>query len=255
MSLFRKSLASLGIGSARVDTVIKHDVLIPGDVLSVDLQVYGGKTSQQVDEIHLTLCCSYYEQVAGTDESSKEWVPRICELANWALPYSFMIDPHDIRHFEVELPLPANTPITIGEAKVWLDTHLETPAVMDPNDRDSLTVRPEPLMDGVFTALELAGLRIRKVICEALPDYPLPFVQTFEFVPVSGPYHGRWRKLDVVAYRGDGELKLEFGVDCRLLDMAGMMGSVPQRWELVLADQLHPQQAGEQVLAFLDSHR
>ncbi|MFZ6043502.1 sporulation protein, partial [Vibrio natriegens] len=61
MSLFRKSLASLGIGSARVDTLVHQDVLIPGGNLQVEIQIHGGKVSQQIDNIDLYLCCHYRE--------------------------------------------------------------------------------------------------------------------------------------------------------------------------------------------------
>ncbi|MGF1701850.1 sporulation protein [Photobacterium makurazakiensis] len=259
MSLFRKSLASVGVGAARVDAVVQHDVLIPGDILNVDVQVYGGKVEQNIDNIHLRLCCCYEEEVEvsrGESQHRKEKVSQTCTLAEWSLPYAITISAEEERHFEVALSLPFNTPITIGDTKVWLETQLDIPMAIDPKDRDSLTVRPDPLMDGVFTALELAGLRIRQVECEAADGFALPFVQEFEFVPVSGPYHGRWRELEVVAYRDEDKLQLWFEVDRRQQGLSGMLAGLLGRGELkrhcVLPADLHPQQAGEQVIAYLD---
>ncbi|PSW11715.1 sporulation control protein Spo0M [Photobacterium sanctipauli] len=259
MSLFRKSLASVGIGAARVDAVVQHDVLIPGDVLNVDVQVHGGKVEQSIDNIHLRLCCRYEEEVEvsrGDSQHRKEKVSQTCVLADWSLPYAFTIAADEVRHFDVELSLPYNTPITIGDAKVWLETQLDIPMAIDPKDQDGLTVRPDPLMDGVFNALELAGLRIRQVECEAASGFALPFVQEFEFVPVSGPYHGRWRELEVVAYRDEESLQLWFEVDRRQRGLSGMLAGLLGRGELKrhceLPANLHPQQAGQQVLEFLD---
>ena len=261
MSLFRKSLASLGMGAARVDTVIQQDVLIPGDTLKVDVQVHGGKVAQQIDNIELALCCHYKEDVPtsrGDSQHRVETLTQTCVLAAWSLPYAFSIAPNDVRHFEASLALPFNTPITIGESKVWLDTRLDIALAVDPRDKDRLTVRPDPLLDGVFTALELAGLRIRQVECEAADGFALPFVQEFEFVPVSGPYHGRWRELEIVAYRDEESLKLWFEVDRHQHGLSGMLAGLLGRGELhrycELPAHLHPQQAGEQVLAFLDSY-
>ncbi|GAK87147.1 hypothetical transcriptional regulator [Vibrio ponticus] len=90
---------------------------------------------------------------------------------------------------------------------------LDIALAKDPSDTDILTVRPDPLMDGILTALEAQGMRIRQVECEAVDGFALPFVQEFEFVPTTGPYHGRWRELELVAYREEQQLKLWFEVD------------------------------------------
>ncbi|MCZ8486216.1 sporulation protein [Vibrio lentus] len=29
-----------------------------------------------------------------------------------------------------------------------------------------------------------------------MEGFELPFVQEFQFVPTTGPYHGRWRELE-----------------------------------------------------------
>ncbi|MCW8331461.1 sporulation protein [Photobacterium sp. SDRW27] len=259
MSLFRKSLASLGIGAAKVDTVLQRDVLIPGESLPVVIQVKGGKTAQTIDNIHLFLCCSYEEEVEssrGDSQHRKEIVQQTCTLASWSLPYAFTLEADEDRHFDAELALPLNTPITIGDAKVWLETHLDIPLAFDPKDKDILTVRPDPLMDGIFSALEQAGLRIRLVECEAASGFALPFVQEFEFVPVSGPYHGRWRELEVVAYRDSDGLQLWFEVDRRLNGLSGMLSGFLGRGELErychVPATASPDQAGKQVLDFLD---
>lgn len=259
MSLFRKSLASLGIGAAKVDTLLQRDVLIPGESLPVAIHVKGGKTEQAIDNINLFLCCRYEEEVKssrGDGEHRTEKVHQTCTLTTWSLPYAFTIGADEERQFEVELDLPLNTPITIGDAKVWLETHLDIPMALDPKDKDILTVRPEPLMDGVFTALEQAGLRIRQVECEAADGFALPFVQEFEFVPVSGPFHGRWRELEVVAYRDSDGLQLWFEIDRRLHGLTGMLSGLLGRGELKrhchVPASSTPDEAGEQVLAYLD---
>lgn len=261
MSLLRKSLASLGIGAAKVDAVLRRDVLIPGETLPVTIVVQGGKAEQTVERIQLYLCCQYLEEVetdSDTESPETETIHQTCTLASWSLDEPFTVAAGDTQQFEVELTLPLNTPITIGDAKVWLETHLDIPLALDPKDNDRLTVRPDPLMDGVFTALEQAGLRIRQVECEAAQGFPLPFVQEFELVPVDGPFHGRWRELEIVAYRHDTELELWFEIDRRLQGLHGMLAGLLGQGELVrhcvIPADTSPQQAGEQVLAYLDQH-
>ncbi|MFB9137427.1 sporulation protein [Vibrio olivae] len=266
MSLFKKTLATFGIGSAKVDSVLKQEVLYPGKTVNITIHVYGGKTEQEIDNINVRLCCRYVQEVvANRDNQPLDGGPsgmptrrahQVHELASWKLPYSFTIHPGETRDFEVELDVPWNTPVSIGDAKVWLETGLDIALAADPSDIDTLTVRPDPIMDGIFTALEEQGLRIRQVECEAVNGFGLPFVQEFEFVPTTGPYHGQWRELEIVANRNDDHIKLWFEIDRHRDGMKGMLasllgtGKLTRELEIPLTDS--GDQAGKKVVAYLD---
>lgn len=56
MSFLKKTLASFGIGSAKVDSILNQDVLYPGQSVDVSIHVYGGATEQAIDNIDLKLC-------------------------------------------------------------------------------------------------------------------------------------------------------------------------------------------------------
>lgn len=154
MSFIKKTLASFGIGSAKVDSVLQQEVLYPGQSVKVIIHVYGGATAQVIDNIELKLCCCYIAEVA--DERGQQQgqpmrrVPHTYTLANWSLPYAFTIEAGETRNFDIELSIPWNTPVTIGDAKVWLETGLDIALALDPTDKDILTVRPEPMMDGIL---------------------------------------------------------------------------------------------------------
>ncbi|OEF26049.1 sporulation protein [Vibrio rumoiensis] len=258
MSFFKKTLASLGIGSARVDTILKQDVVYPGQSVAVDVHVYGGSTKQSIDNIHLKLCCRYRAERLNKDgrEMAGQKIAKTHVLAKWSLPETFDIEPQQDRVFPVVLDVPWNTPITLGDSKVWLETSLDIALAADPTDKDEITVRPDPLEDGIFSALEEAGLRIRQVECEAVKGFELPFVQEFEFVPVHGDFHGRWRELEVVTYRTQDDLKIWFEVDRQKKGMGGMLsnliGSNKLKRELVLLHDEDPHTAGRKVIEFLD---
>ncbi|MEZ8826212.1 sporulation protein [Vibrio amylolyticus] len=262
MSFFKKTLASFGIGSAKVDSVLQQEVLYPGKGVNVTIHVYGGSSEQEIDNIELKLCCRYVDEVPvdkgdNSDAHRTRRVNQTYTLANWSLPYAFTIKPGEERDFNVELDVPLNTPVTIGDAKVWLETGLDISMAIDPTDKDVLTVRPDPIMDGIFTALEEQGLRIRQVECEAVKGFELPFVQEFEFVPTTGPYHGRWRELEIVAHHTEAEIKLWFEVDRNRQGAKGMLASLlgvgQLKRELVIPIETSPEAAGQQVLAYLDS--
>ncbi|KDM91413.1 sporulation protein [Photobacterium galatheae] len=258
MSLFHKTLASLGLGGARVDTVLETEVLLPGQSLPVRIDVKGGKVAQAVDNIHLYLCCRYEDEVPvsrGDSEHRMEKVQQTYTLAQWSLPEAFTLRAGEQRQFECRFELPVNTPITIGDSGVWLETHLEIPLALDPKDKDPLTIRPDPLLDAVFTALEQAGFRLLQVECEATDGFALPFVQVFEFVPVSGPYHGRWRELELITQVDGDHLTLWFAIDRRQRGVSGMLarllGGGELKRQLAIPLTIDPMDIGEQVLAYL----
>ncbi|KGY07846.1 MULTISPECIES: sporulation protein [Vibrio] len=264
MSFFKKTLASFGIGSAKVDSVLQQEVLYPGQKANVVIHVYGGATAQEIDNIELKLFCRYIKEVPADHDKNKHTagrmrrVPASYQLADWKLPYAFTLQPGEERTFDVELEVPWNTPVTIGDSKVWLETGLDIAMAKDPSDKDILTVRPDPLLDGIFTALEEQGLRIRQVECEQVDGFSMPFVQEFEFVPTTGPFHGRWRELEVVAYRSEESLQMWFEIDRHREGAKGMLASLlgvgQLKRELKIPLHTSAEKAGELVLEYLDNH-
>ncbi|WP_261816314.1 sporulation protein [Vibrio gallicus] len=261
MSLFKKTLASLGVGSAKVDSILQQEVLVPGDKVGVVIHAYGGASAQHIEHIDLKLCCRYIaerQQRHPNDDRqdvSKRRVAVNHVLDSWQLPYSFTIKPGEERTFEVELDVPLNTPLTLGSSEVWLETALDIDMAIDPSDKDMLTVRPDSVLDKIFFELEELGLRIRQAQCEEAHGFALPFVQEFEFVPTTGPFHGSWRELEIVVYRDKQELKLWFEVDRQKSGLGGLLssliGSKDLQSQLSLSNQLTADQSAQQVVEFL----
>ncbi|GAM78591.1 hypothetical transcriptional regulator [Vibrio ishigakensis] len=58
------------------------------------------------------------------------------------MPYSFTIESGEERTFEVELDVPLNTPITLGDSKVWLETSLDIDMAIDLQTKICLPFAP-----------------------------------------------------------------------------------------------------------------
>lgn len=265
MSFLKKTLASIGVGSARVDSILQQEFLIPGEKANISVEIYGGATSQEIDNIDLKIYCRYVDEEPADNHKSQgdshsgrmKRVHRNFALASWKLPYAFVIEAGQQRNFDIELEIPINTPVTIGDTKVWLETGLDISMAKDPTDKDVLTVRPTAMMDGVFNALEEEGLRIRQVECEATKGFALPFVQEFEFVPTTGQFHGRWRELEIVAYQHSDSLQLWFEIDRQKKGIGGMLsnllGADKLKRHLTIPVGTRAEDAGKRVIAFLES--
>ena len=59
MSFVNKLLASVGIGSATVDTKIFRSELVPGEKVEGIVQIRGGNVEQEIDSIYLSLYTTY----------------------------------------------------------------------------------------------------------------------------------------------------------------------------------------------------
>ena len=198
----KRVLTSLGIGAATVDTVLPT-TLTAGESVDARVDVTGGNDSQAVDGIYFALETRY-----ETDDST-----GTAKIDTFRLADSFTIEPDEERSFTVSVDVPYHTPVTLGKTKVWLDTGLDIDWAVDPDDRDPIEIKPDPLRQALFDALESLGFTLRSAKCEATESLFADhrFVQELEFVPRSGPFAGELDELEVVTLpEGDGfDLLLE----------------------------------------------
>jgi sporulation-control protein len=220
MSFFNKVFASVGIGSAAVDTKLEKDTYMPGETVNGVVEIKGGKVEQQVDEIYLTLNTTYLR------ESDDKKYTVTAAIDRFRVTTPFVVRPNEKKDIPFSFQLPFDSPLSIGRSKVWVTTGLDIKGGVDPSDKDYLKVVPNPLMSAVFTAIEQLGFRIREADCEEAPRRlrgRLPFVQEFEFVPTSGVFRGKLDELEVVFFpSGNGNLDIMFQVDRRANGLAGL---------------------------------
>ncbi|WP_042457503.1 sporulation protein [Neobacillus dielmonensis] len=220
MSFFNKVFASVGIGAATVDTKLEKDTYMPGETVKGVVAIRGGKVDQQVDEIYLNLNTTYLRE----SDDRKYSVNAIIDRFRLTTP--FLIRINETKDLPFTFQLPYDTPLSIGRSKVWITTGLDIKGGADPSDKDYLKVVPNPLMSSVFQAVDSLGFRIREADCEEAPRRlrgRLPFVQEFEFVPVSGPFRGRLDELEIIFFPSrNGSLDLMVQVDRRARGLAGL---------------------------------
>ncbi|HZG71791.1 MAG TPA: sporulation protein [Chondromyces sp.] len=195
MSFFNKMLASFGIGAAKVDTKLEKSSFTAGERIRGAVEVRGGSVGQQIDSIYLTLFTTYIR------ESDDKKYTDYAAIVKTKINEPFHIGPNELRSFPFEIRLPEETPITYGNTRVWVATGLDIKNAVDPQDKDYIEVRPSELAGRILEEIELLGFRLRQVECEQASSSMrsrYPFVQEFEFIPVSGPFRGRLDELEVV---------------------------------------------------------
>lgn len=220
MSFFNKMFASVGIGSAKVDTQLERDVVAPGDEVRGVVVIQGGNLEQSIDSIYLTLNTTYIKE-----RDDKKYT-QTGQVDKFKLTEPFTIRPNERREIPISFRLPSDVPLTIGRTKVWVATGLDIKNAVDPTDKDFVRVVPNRLMESVLNAVQGLGFRLREADCEEAPHRlrrRLPFVQEFEFVPVSGMFRGRLDELELVFFpTSSDEMEIMMQVDRRARGLGGL---------------------------------
>ncbi|MFH7024855.1 MAG: sporulation protein [Heteroscytonema crispum UTEX LB 1556] len=216
--MFKKLLASVGIGAAKVDTRLFKDTVIPGEVLEGEVYINGGDVAQDIDDIYLKLATEYKREV---DDST---VYEECVMVNYRLLEQFTIQAKEEVVVPFSLELPYEIPLTIGRIPVYIRTGLDIKTAINPRDRDALEVRPHPLMQRVLQAVENLGFHLHKVDCEYTHHFGgvYPFVQEFEFRP-TGNYRSQLDELEVIFRLQPNELEVLLEIDKRARGFKGWL--------------------------------
>lgn len=197
MSFFNKVLASVGIGSAKVDTKLVQDTVTPGGEIRGAVEIRGGNVEQRIDAIYLALNTTYLK------ESDDKKYSVAGQIERFQIAESFNLQANERKEIPFSFFIPLDTPLSIGKSKVWVSTGLDIKNAVDPTDKDYLRVVPNELMESVFQAINNLGFRLREADCEYASSRfrgRLPFIQEFEFVPTSGPFRGRLDELEITFF-------------------------------------------------------
>lgn len=163
--MFKKLLASVGIGGAKVDTILTSEVLSPGDVIRANVVIQGGDTEQEISGLDLALMTR-----VKVERDDTEMVVNTA-LAQWHIADKFTINPGETREIPFEGVLPWETPISSNGARnnqtaVWIATGLNIDMALDAGDKDMLNIVPTSTQNKVLQAMEDCGYDIVKADVE-----------------------------------------------------------------------------------------
>lgn len=223
MSFMKRMLSSVGIGSAKVDTVLERDSYAPGDNIVAEVRISGGKVEQNIDEIYFSVHCNYEA------ESEDSTVTRVAVLDKFRLGESLVVRPGEKQVIPLNFELPIDTPITVGRTKVWVQTGMDIKMAVDPGDRDYIKVTPGHLTGALYDALHDLGFELYDAECEAISHNRWgrqPFIQELEFKAVSGPFRGRLDELEVVCFPERDQVEVLLEIDRKARGLGGFISEM-----------------------------
>jgi len=219
MSMFKRMLANVGIGAARVDLMLREETVRAGDTISGVVRIQGGRVDQQVEDVYAYVKTRYLKDVNHT----KIYVDAT--IAAIPLAGKFTVEAEREYELPVAFRLPPYTPVTMGGTQVWIRTGVEINEAIDPKDEDYLQVTPHPCAAVVLDAAERLGFRLRDASCVYAPYYGLakglPFVQEFEYLP-STELRDRLDELQIVCYPDDDGIGVLLQIDRQARGLAGL---------------------------------
>lgn len=218
MSFFKKMLASVGIGSATVDTELDSIRVVAGDWISGTVHIQGGQVEQQIEAIFLSLKCYYARAL------NDQGITHTAVIAKYKVADGFHLQAGHRETLPFRYRLPENMPITLRDSPVWIETGLDIDNGADSSDKDLLEVLPSPEMRTVLDAMDRLGFGLRKITNSYAPSLGrgLPFVQEFEYDP-SPSFRRTLDELEAVFFPRNGNLEVMLQVDRRARGFSGRL--------------------------------
>ena len=164
-AMFKKILASVGIGAAKVDTILETEHLYPGQKFQAQIIVEGGDVEQQVSGLKLALMT----RVKVESDDGEYFTNHVLE--KWRISEQFVIGPGEKKVIPFEARLHSETPITelnagYNHSFVWVETGLDIDLAIDPNDNDTLHIYPNEAVKACMQAMDKLGFSLVKADVE-----------------------------------------------------------------------------------------
>ncbi|MCF7518485.1 MULTISPECIES: sporulation protein [Pseudoalteromonas] len=201
--MFKKILASVGIGAAKVDTVLETEHLQPGQKFNAVIVIKGGDVEQDITGLDLALMT----RVKVEGEDGEYFTNHVIE--KWRITDVGTIAAGEERHIPFEARLHSETPITeinagYNQSHVWLETGLDIDMALDPTDRDSLHIYPNDAVSTFMHAMDKLGFNLVKA------DVEKGYLRAPTFQSHSGCYQELEYRPDSRSLFGLQEVELSF---------------------------------------------
>lgn len=182
MTVIRRVLSKVGIGSIEVDTILEKEDIVVGEEIKGIIKIKGTSIKQTIDGIHLTLSIKFASNLRKRNLYTRFDLHRV-KIAD-----KFTLLANETKDIPFSFIVPNDTPITLDNNYIWVHTNLNIKNAKDPVDIDYITVHPNLKMKSIIENIESTGFSMQKVeICESPKQYKfrLPFVQEVTFVPTG----------------------------------------------------------------------
>ena len=166
-----------------------------GESVGIEVELTGRDADERIEELTLSIDTRYRTET-GYQQTTVEEVVLVSD---------FGIESGLTTAYETAVTVPVETPSTIGSVDVLLTAELDFGHTVSEH-ATYLGVAPSDHLQVVFDAVLDFGFALRDVSCRVdRTRGGQPYVQTFAFQPVDGPFEGRLNGIELfIRSRPDG---------------------------------------------------
>jgi sporulation-control protein len=196
--MFKKVMAKVGAGGARVETTLTNASVYPGGTVEGIIDIAAGEVDQQVEYVAASL-------VARVEvESGDSEYHELLSFHEHRLTGAFELGPGAQYQLPVQLQVPYETPFNVINNQqlprcfVGVRTELEIARSRDQRDVDPIYVYALPAHERLLQAFLALGFRFKDADFEKglIPGSNLPFYQEVELLS-SPEYAHRFNEVEV----------------------------------------------------------
>lgn len=163
--MFDKLKASVGIGAAKVDTILNESTVAQGETVTGVVKIKAGKVNQLAEKVVLKLMTKVKRESEDVTSYSDLCIGEL-QIAD-----SFEIEAGETYEAEFEFALHPDTPATStgaykNKCSVWIETEIDIDMALDPTDKDMLEVVPCNTVNSVLEIMNSAGYELYKADTE-----------------------------------------------------------------------------------------
>lgn len=214
MSFFKKIWDKTGIGGMKVNLILDSAKWTAGGEVTGRLRIQGGMTAWEAKHCEISLYTEYSTYRTDAEGNQRASSARIM-LQSYTVECGPVIEPSEVVEIPIRLLLPLYTPITAQREAVWFETRIHLDKAVDPNDKDRLSVGPDPLLQLVLAAMERLGFYlVKSYLTENNSDEISPdcFIQRMIY-SVSDEYRLLLNEIVMTPAWRDEALRLTFEVN------------------------------------------
>ena len=183
--MFKKMMASMGAGGAKVETTLQTPSVYPGGVVQGLIDITGGSVEQMIEYVAVSLTARVEVESGDSEYDS------MVSFHQHKLTGSFKLDENQKHQLPFQLQVPWETPFNViggqqlPKCFVGVRTELEIARSVDKTDVDPIAVYALPAHERLLAAFTQLGFRFTGADFEQgrVTGSQLPFYQEIEFAP------------------------------------------------------------------------
>jgi sporulation-control protein len=178
--MFEKVLSSIGIGSAKVNTVLMDKKIERGQEITGEVHIFGGKTEQKISEIYIHIDSEFHKD----DDHTTDFRDIIEPILEIKITNPLIVKPHEEKVIPFSFHMPYYMPVTFRNQEVTIKIEVDIKYFINHLVESHNFVVSDQMIEGILNYLTNHGFKhtFKSGLCRHRKhgdDNPTHFLQTF----------------------------------------------------------------------------